>query len=612
MIQNTDTKLELVPTHPRLTRRGSQYYFRVVVPEELRSILGRREIKHSLRTSDYTTARRMINLESERADRQLDQARAKLVQSRNASVAKQASPRPSSNDEDTLVVTSENDALAIAQEWLIKLERDGERWWNETGIDLDSSDKNEVLSDLWFHKAAYTREAPDVVHPTNEMDGSEALTMYLGEHKERLSRSSEAFELLRRYFRLAEIEHYCRQMDRVESKPVVAYDDRFRDVFAHSLKSERRDAGITLKQLCEKLIASYKKAGKAHKTILQYRITATLLQDIFGSSKPANSIGHAEVERYCEVIETFPVNAKKKYPGLGVSEIIKAAKHKGDTSRLAGTSRRNRFFSAFTIFKFGVEINELPSNPFDNRLLKERFQTKQKHGKEKKAPFTVDQLNKIFSAPLYTGSVDDERGYATKGTNVVKRARYWVPLIGLFQGMRLNEICQLYTEDVKDWENGLYFDIRPDLEGGSNADDKGVKNNPSRRCVPVHPELLRMGFADFVKARRADGSSPRLFCELTKSEDGSYSDRFSKWFGNFLTHVFGDKSRESFHSFRHTFTDAIRKTDATDRQIDRLCGWAGSASRMSGHYGENRDLNGLFTALSTVNYPNVKLLHLEA
>jgi hypothetical protein len=42
---------------PYLFRRSGWYYFRIVIPEELRSLVGQNEIRYSLQTGCYTTAR---------------------------------------------------------------------------------------------------------------------------------------------------------------------------------------------------------------------------------------------------------------------------------------------------------------------------------------------------------------------------------------------------------------------------------------------------------------------------------------------------------------------------------------------------------------------------
>src|ERR1700677_4793644 len=79
MQQNTATKaLIAMPGHSRLFRRGAMYYFRMGVPQEFRSAIGKTEIIKSLRTTDFREAKRLVVLESAHADELLAKERRKL------------------------------------------------------------------------------------------------------------------------------------------------------------------------------------------------------------------------------------------------------------------------------------------------------------------------------------------------------------------------------------------------------------------------------------------------------------------------------------------------------------------------------------------------------
>ena len=69
--------------------------------------------------------------------------------------------------------------------------------------------------------------------------------------------------------------------------------------------------------------------------------------------------------------------------------------------------------------------------------------------------------------------------------------RYWIPLIGIYTGMRLNEICQLYVDDVKYLNRIWYFRLT------NERSDQSLKNKQSKRLVPIHPKLIELGFIDF-------------------------------------------------------------------------------------------------------------------
>ncbi len=59
-----------VPGHTRLFRRiGGTYYLRAKVPSRLRRIIGKTEIRESLRTKDIVEAKRLVKPASMRVDR---------------------------------------------------------------------------------------------------------------------------------------------------------------------------------------------------------------------------------------------------------------------------------------------------------------------------------------------------------------------------------------------------------------------------------------------------------------------------------------------------------------------------------------------------------------
>ena len=78
----------------------------------------------------------------------------------------------------------------------------------------------------------------------------------------------------------------------------------------------------------------------------------------------------------------------------------------------------------------------------------------------------------------------------------------WIPLIALFSGARLEEIGQLLCTDVRIEEGIDYFNLL-DLPNEDEHDEDGghvkkLKTLDAGRRVPIHPELVAMGFLDYV------------------------------------------------------------------------------------------------------------------
>ena len=128
---------------------------------------------------------------------------------------------------------------------------------------------------------------------------------------------------------------------------------------------------------------------------------------------------------------------------------------------------------------------------------------------------------------------------------VKKDDHKWGGLLGLFTGARLNEIAQLEVGDVSQ-EDGIWFlDITDD---GENK--KRVKANASRRRVPIHSELIRLGFPDWVATK---AKQPRLFMSFSYDQKDGYGRNLGRWFnGPFLNGMGMKEPGLVFHCFRHT------------------------------------------------------------
>ncbi|QDZ29892.1 hypothetical protein FAY22_19145 [Noviherbaspirillum sp. UKPF54] len=187
-------------------------------------------------------------------------------------------------------------------------------------------------------------------------------------------------------------------------------------------------------------------------------------------------------------------------------------------------------------------------------------------GEKARRSFDLLALKSIFSSPVYTA------GHRPKGGG--GDASYWIPLLALFTGARLEELCQLHPHDVmqvpyhdEGSENSAWvIRITDDGEG------QGLKNAGSRRRVPLHPELERLGFVEYVQQAKAEGRK-RIFHKLVPSIDGKESGNFSKWFGRYLRDVckVADK-RMVFHSFRHLFKEVLREAEIPKEINDALTG----------------------------------------
>ena len=83
-------------------------------------------------------------------------------------------------------------------------------------------------------------------------------------------------------------------------------------------------------------------------------------------------------------------------------------------------------------------------------------------------------------------------------------------------GRALEEMGQLRTENVKVEDRVPCIYIR----GG---DGRRVKNRGSQRLIPLHPELIRLGFMTYVAQQRGAGKT-RRFPELKPDRNGKLTE----------------------------------------------------------------------------------------
>ena len=186
----------------------------------------------------------------------------------------------------------------------------------------------------------------------------------------------------------------------------------------------------------------------------------------------------------------------------------------------------------------------------------------------KREAFTQDELKALFG----------DMGKYVQATEGVP-SRFWVPLIALYSGMRLEEICQLHLSDIVKMDGVLCFSINE--ESGGSGYVKHVKSSAGIRKVPVHPHLWdELGLKKFVASRwtktpEENYTSTLLFPDL--QERVNAVNHATVKLGSALTHWFtryrrsvgvggqhGEPSTKAFHSFRHTVIEYLHKEACVD------------------------------------------------
>lgn len=543
-----------------LQRRGEVWQFRIRVPTGLVAAIGKREVKKSLRTGDKSYARELARIELIRLDGEWSRLR--------RSLQPVATPR-----------LTEAEVFHLAAEWFVAAEK-----------------RNAAKS------ASMGREQAEI--EIGDMNADENLGTALHEAYVAVTRGAgiQLEEGSPPHLRLVSMlrRAIVESNNRIGARMGVGSpyrDPLFQDLSeATSLKPV---ATKSLEQVMSAIASDATRKELRGKSLLKREAHWRALKEFFVATTPLAEIRREDARAFMDLLKRVPSNATKHYPGKTLQQAADLGDRAG-LPRLSSDTANGYLRSLGSIFRFAVEEGFVDSDPTQGILLPKGSV----RAKDKRSPFDLSDLRAIFAAPLYTGAVDDESGYARPGPNVVRRGRFWVPIIALFTGMRLNEICQLTVDDIVEEDGVPVILIRED----DDEETKRVKTEAGVRFVPIHPELQRIGLLAFVEGRRADGPKVPLFPELPSGTTGYRSDPFSKFYGRFLDKLAITDRKKVFHSFRHTYRDALREADISAQKVQALGGW--SPSRTEDNYGRGLRASTLARDIQAVRYEGLDLSHL--
>ena len=280
-----------------------------------------------------------------------------------------------------------------------------------------------------------------------------------------------------------------------------------------------------------------------------------------------------DCRKLCELIYRVPKRWQEKIKGDDIFKILT----NNEESALSKTTILE-YLCVFKEYMRFAEKEEIISNNLNSSV-----DTPAKITPMTREPFTPQELHKIFNPETY---LDPRRRSDLN--------KFWIPIIALYHGCRLNEICQLDVADIVREKN------IPCISINDNAPDKSVKNKGSNRIIPIHPKLLEMGFLYYVEFQRKEHK--RKLFDLTIIKGGKYNSQTQHWFARYLDRIKITSKTKVFHSFRHTF-----ETMATEKRIppqyqNAICGWSeeGIGQRV---YAHKKNMKVMLQEISKVSFP---------
>jgi integrase len=307
------------------------------------------------------------------------------------------------------------------------------------------------------------------------------------------------------------------------------------------------------------------------KSELEKRTAINKLIEIVGDIR-VDKLSHEVARKYKRILMKLPSNMRKdkRYRDLSIKEIIKLK----DVKPIASNTVNNNLSTIIAFASWGRKHGYLSENFFEGMKV-----TNKKKAQDERKPFSDEDLIKIFDPEKYLRETAESS------------FRYWVPLLGLFTGARINELCQLHVSDIKIVDELWCLDINDD---GDSKNSKKLKNKSSARVIPIHPKLIELGLIEFVNHQK-NSKVVRLFPELTLRIDGFYR-KPGRWFNeSYLRKKVGIKDPDkTFHSLRHTVINGLKQKGVGESYISDYVGHSSGESETFGRYGKQYEPIALF------------------
>ena len=319
------------------------------------------------------------------------------------------------------------------------------------------------------------------------------------------------------------------------------------------LEPPKKDDSTTLSEMKGDFLGERLMSGFSPKSTREIGSTVDDFIEIVGDIQ-ISQVSPKDAREFKRIIALLPKHRHQspRYSNLNIKQILELKNVEGQEPK-----NINKLIYRVRIFFRWLRNNYreyVPQNYFEGLSVQSKKVTRPREG------FSNEELNQIFDPAKYLGYTIRNLKRRTKLTS------FFVPLIGLHTGMRLEEICQLRLKDISTAGNYDVFKV-------VISEDTKLKNIQSERIIPIHENLKKLGFLDYCKYLRKL-KYERVFYDLEKNRDG-YGRNMGRFFMDYLKKLeIYQFQTKVFHSLRHTFITNLLQNGVREEVVNGLDGHA--------------------------------------
>lgn len=367
--------------------------------------------------------------------------------------------------------------------------------------------------------------------------------------------------------------------------------------------------GTRFSEVIPKILRLARKGGHWNRGLAQYERVLRTFAWITGD-KPLGDYNHSDVAKFKNALLDMPRDYRPaKDFDRPFEEVANSFRVNEENARSLNTVKRDLAYMS-TAYEILAEDEWAPKAENTKAL---DF-TKVKLGKHRKVseeterePWTVPHMQCLFSSPIWTGGGGHLRRLdANGGISVYHDAAYWLPPLLYYTHATLNEIAGLRIDEVNTGDAVPNLMIKNNDLRAENGVDGGLKNKSRGRMIPLHEEILRLGFTEYVEAIRAEGHKA-LFPELYLNEARVGGHQFRNiawghmrnWIGLHMPIPVNDESgkQADMHSIRSLGSSFYAKSEAPDFMRADVMGHARTGTNAL-HYSKRTKTHGVDQVLA--------------
>jgi len=321
-------------------------------------------------------------------------------------------------------------------------------------------------------------------------------------------------------------------------------------------------ASAKISEVIEAYIGEQQAKGCQDKTAIEYRSVLRRFQE-FKDDCPIDKVTRSDVRAYRDALAKYPARPSTAQRKMSFQQLTASA-----AAQPLNVASVNKHLTRLSqLFKWAERNgHNIKGDTAEDHQLKDK-----RRERDLRNRFSQEDINTIFSTPLYQGQKPFQRA-----------AQYWAPLLGLYAGMRIEEVCQLRVCDVRiDHDSNIAI-----IDINDEDDDRKLKpgdNTP--RQLPVHSKLIELGLMDYANDLRAK-KHRMLFPTLNRHPKNGWSHAVTKWFSEYKK-ALGLPLTKVFHSFRHTVDDILKQSETEEAIINGVMGHTGKNSISIQRYGKD-------------------------